>query len=142
MIVTNFGVLIVTANGCSTYPGGRSHGVCAGGEYRILLGLFRNDKASETAEQTVEELEMVKLSRNMHGLGQTLAELGLRELGVEVVALRRGGIRIPHPPQEVSLRLGDILLLTGRPAELAQVKYLLSHGPNGRGNCSGDIDGL
>ena len=113
-----------------------------GGEYRILLGLFRNDKASDTAEQNVAELEIVKLTRNMHGLGQTLAELGLRELGVEVIALRRGGIRIPHPAQEVSLRLGDILILSGRPADVAQVKYLLSHGPSGRGKSPGDIDGL
>ena len=98
-----------------------------GGEYRILLGLFRNEKA---AEHSVEELQMVKLSRNMHGLGQTLAELGLRELGVEVVALRRGGIRIPRPPQEVSLRLGDILILSGRAADMADARHVLSYGPD------------
>ena len=78
----------------------------------------------------------------MHGIGKTLAELGLRELGVEFIALRRGVIRIPNPSEEVSLRPGDILLLSGRPANIAQVKKLLAYGPVSRGDLPGDIDGL
>lgn len=103
-----------------------------GGEYRLLGGLCRDDKAPNATGHAVEELQTVRLSRDMYGLGQTLAKLGLGELGVEVIALRRGGIRIPHPPQEIALRVGDILVLSGQARDLAQASYVLSQGPQSR----------
>jgi CPA2 family monovalent cation:H+ antiporter-2 len=101
-----------------------------GGEYRLLRGLFRDNSAADAARHGMEELQTVRISRDMYGLGRTLASLRLSKLKAEVIALRRGGIRIPHPPQEMSLRVGDILVLAGRAADLAQARYVLSHGPN------------
>ncbi|MFZ0256025.1 MAG: cation:proton antiporter [Gammaproteobacteria bacterium] len=101
-----------------------------GGEYRLLPGLSCDDKGPDAAAHAGDELQTAGLSLDMYGPGQTLATLGLRELKVEVIALRRGGIRIPYPPQEFSLRVGDILVLSGRAGDLAQARYVLSHGPD------------
>lgn len=103
-----------------------------GGEYRLLRGLFHESVEPHASAHAVEELQSVRITRDMYGLGQILGNLGLRELKVEVIALRRGGIRIPYPTQDISLRVGDILVLSGRAGDLAQARYVLSHGPENR----------
>ncbi|ANO35190.1 potassium transporter KtrA [Vibrio breoganii] len=64
-------------------------------------------------------LTEVVVSSNL--LGKSLSDMSLcREEGVSVIALKRGPEVIPSPSFEKSLEIGDVIIVVGPEAELAQ----------------------
>ncbi|KPV39297.1 hypothetical protein AN478_13145 [Thiohalorhabdus denitrificans] len=83
--------------------------------YRQLRGLFTGAEldAGERAPAGGERLHTVLLPADAPSVGWRLAELGLEEQGVQVSAVRRGGIRGEEPTPDLELREGDALVLRG-----------------------------
>ncbi len=74
------------------------------------------------------ELRTVALPEGSSADGQRLDSLGLDEIGVMVTALRRDGIVGRQPLPETVLKARDVLVLFGRPEDLAHSETLLLAG--------------
>jgi monovalent cation:H+ antiporter-2, CPA2 family len=96
--------------------------------YSLLRGYFHGaDDVGDDGHELVR-LQSVPVDDNAEAVGRTLAELGLAELGVEVTAIRRHGIRGVEPGPETKLRVADIVVLRGLPEALALAEERLSRG--------------
>jgi CPA2 family monovalent cation:H+ antiporter-2 len=98
--------------------------------YRMLRGFFHGEDLFE-AKQTEAyraRLHAVVLPEGARAVGQRLADLHLETLGVDVSAVRRGGIRGPQPAPETRLQVGDVLVLYGTPEALEQAEKILLEG--------------
>ncbi len=95
--------------------------------YSLLRGYFRGaDDPDDDFEHEQVRLQSVALDARAKALDQRLGELGFEELGVEVTAIRRHGIRGIQPASDTKLRAGDILVLRGVPDALAEAEKRLS----------------
>lgn len=94
--------------------------------YSLLRGYFHGtDDVGEDGHEQVR-LQSVPVDARAEAVGRTLADLGLFDLGVEVTAIRRHGIRGVEPDPSTKLREADIVVLRGLPEQLAQAEELLS----------------
>jgi CPA2 family monovalent cation:H+ antiporter-2 len=97
--------------------------------YRMLRGFFHGQE-SESIEQSEfrERMHSATLPEGAYAVGRKLIELGLDDLNVVVTAIRRGGIRGPHPDPEMTLSAGDTLVLYALPEDLARAEGRLLKG--------------
>lgn len=94
--------------------------------YQMFRGVFRGvDDESDTPESEMVRLHSVSVDQGAKGVGKSLEELGLLDLGVEVTAIRRRGIRGGDPAPQTRLEAGDILILKGRPDALNLAESLI-----------------
>jgi CPA2 family monovalent cation:H+ antiporter-2 len=102
--------------------------------YSLLRGYFHGtDDLDDDGHEQVR-LQSVPVDARADAVGRTLAELGLFDLGVEVTAIRRHGIRGVEPDPSTKLRVDDIVVLRGLPEQLAVAEELLSrHRKTGAG---------
>ncbi|MCF2134935.1 MULTISPECIES: monovalent cation:proton antiporter family protein [Burkholderiaceae] len=87
--------------------------------YSLLRGYFHG--ADDLDEDGIEQvrLQSVPIDESADAVGQSLDELGLFEMGIEVTAIRRHGIRGVEPDRDTKLRAHDIVVLRGLPNALA-----------------------
>lgn len=94
--------------------------------YQMFRGVFRGvDDESDTPESQMVRLHTVIVDTGAKGVGSSLEELGLANLGVEVSAIRRRGIRGGDPAPQTRLESGDVLILKGQPDSLALAESLI-----------------
>ena len=98
--------------------------------YRMLRGFFHGEDLFEETETHAyqERLHSVTLPPKARAVGKPLAELHLDEIGVNVSAVRRGGIRGPEPAPETTLAAGDVVVLYGAPEALEEAEKVLLEG--------------
>jgi CPA2 family monovalent cation:H+ antiporter-2 len=98
--------------------------------YRMLRGFFHGEDLFEETETHAyqERLHSVTLPPKARAVGKPLAELHLDEIGVNVSAVRRGGIRGPEPAPETTLAAGDVVVLYGTPEALEEAEKVLLEG--------------
>jgi CPA2 family monovalent cation:H+ antiporter-2 len=96
--------------------------------YSLLRGYFRGaDDTEDENEREQVRLQSVKMDARADAVGKTLGELGLREIGVEVTAIRRRGIRGGEPDAAAKIMINDVLVLRGTPPALAEAEEKLLH---------------
>ena len=97
--------------------------------YRLLRGFFHglSDNEEESSGQLLR-LHSVWLAPGSHAIGCTLAELALAATGCEVSAIRRRGIKAVEPAPETRLEEGDVVVVLGRPEEIAVAEERLLRG--------------
>ncbi|MDE2353964.1 MAG: NAD-binding protein, partial [Betaproteobacteria bacterium] len=98
--------------------------------YHLMRGFFRGitDETSESAEQSQPRMHSVVINEGAYANGRMLQELMLEDLGVEVTAIRRHGIRGLQPSAETRLIPMDVVVLLGVPESLAQAETRLLQG--------------
>ncbi|AAZ96492.1 monovalent cation:H+ antiporter-2, CPA2 family [Thiobacillus denitrificans ATCC 25259] len=98
--------------------------------YALMRGFFRgaSDVDHELDQQSQPRLNTVLITQGSAAAGHTLAELALDELAVEVVAIRRQGIKGVDPQPEAEIRVGDVLVLRGGAGGLAAAEFRLLQG--------------
>ncbi len=97
--------------------------------YSTLRGFYGGLTDAESATPDEQErLLPLRLEAGLPGTGKRLGELGLEELNVTVVAVRRHGIRGSDPDPETRLEAGDVLILRGSPEALSAVETVLGGG--------------
>jgi CPA2 family monovalent cation:H+ antiporter-2 len=96
--------------------------------YSLFRGFFHG--ATDTADATDNlqpRLHSVHLSERAAAVGRSLAELELAGL-VEVTGVRRKGTPLRTPDQDWRFESGDVVVLLGRPQELAVAETRLLEG--------------
>jgi CPA2 family monovalent cation:H+ antiporter-2 len=98
--------------------------------YGLLRGFFRGatDEEAELSETAQPRLLSVLVTEQAAAAGQTLAETGVLELDVEVIAVRRRNIRGLDPQPDTRVVAGDVLVLRGVPENLAAAEMRLLQG--------------
>ncbi len=101
-----------------------------GDRYRLLRGYFHGAERMdmEKADRFREQLHAVTLTGQARAIGKPLADIDLEKSGVQVTAVRRGGIRGPQPDPGTVLRDGDVLVLYGTPEALEHAEHQLLGG--------------
>lgn len=97
--------------------------------YGLLRGYFHGADDDSVDELELQRLQSVTLSADGLCIGQTLgASLDQRELHVAVVSVRRAEGRVVSPSDSLILQVGDTLVLSGRPQDLARAEGVLLKG--------------
>ncbi|WP_153161179.1 cation:proton antiporter [Zoogloea sp. 1C4] len=99
--------------------------------YHLLRGIYRGGE--HLHEESLEERQQVRLhsvplDAGAYAIGKSLAELRLKELGVEITAVRRQRIRVVDPVPETRLELEDVLVLLGTPSQISSAETRLLKG--------------
>ena len=96
--------------------------------YRLLRGFFHGLSDSEEDSAGQPRLHSVWLAPGSRGIGLTLEEAALEAVGCEVTAIRRRGIRGIEPAPQTRLEEGDVIVVLGRPEEVAVAEERLLRG--------------
>lgn len=93
------------------------------GRYRLLRELIPGDSLLAGDEDKAERLRPLRLREGCGAIGKTLADLPLED--VIVTALARDGRREINPPEDTVLAADDVIVLFGRPQDLARAQQAL-----------------
>lgn len=87
--------------------------------YSLFRGFFHGaTDAADAADNLQPRLKSVLLTERAAAVGKSLADLGLDRL-VEVSGVRRRGVRATRPKPDWRFEPGDVIVLLGRPENLA-----------------------
>jgi CPA2 family monovalent cation:H+ antiporter-2 len=96
--------------------------------YSLFRGFFHGaTDAADAADNLQPRLHSVLLTERSVAVGKSLAEIGLGKL-VEVTGVRRHGVRSAVPRPEDRFEAGDVVVLLGRPENLALAERRLLRG--------------
>ncbi len=98
--------------------------------YAMMRGFFRgaSDVDDELDHHSLPRLHTVLIPQGAAAAGRTLEKLALDELLVEVVAIRRQGIKGVDPQPETEIQVGDVLMLRGAADGLAAAEIRVLQG--------------
>ncbi len=98
--------------------------------YAMMRGFFRgaSDIDDEIDQHAQPRLLTVLVTPGAAAAGQRLDSLALDELLVDVVAIRRQGIKGVDPQPDTEIHAGDVLLLRGAAEGLAAAEFRLLQG--------------
>ncbi|OQS44887.1 cation:proton antiporter domain-containing protein [Chromobacterium haemolyticum] len=98
--------------------------------YGLFRGFFRgaSDEGEAMDEALVPRLQSVQVCTGAAAVGQPLANLHLRDLGVELKAIRRQRVRRTDFDDSFEVEQGDTLVLLGTPEQLALAEYRILQG--------------
>ncbi len=85
---------------------------------RVFFHAAEGEKSAEQALDFPQQIQSFFLAEEHRANGRTPQELQLEALGVELVDVRRGAIRVPGRLLDTRLRPGDVLVLKGDAAAL------------------------
>jgi len=95
--------------------------------YRFLRGYFHGaDDHVEFDDEAHARLHSVAIEPGAAAVGRHLGDLALHDVGAEVTAVRRRGIRGDDPSAELILQAGDVLVLRGPQEALEMAELRLS----------------
>lgn len=95
---------------------------------RVFFHDTEEERGTDREMDYPEQIRSIIVSEGHFGAGRAIQELRLEEIGVELVDVRRGAIRVPGRLLDTRLRSGDVLLLRGTPAALEQATAILLEG--------------
>jgi monovalent cation:H+ antiporter-2, CPA2 family len=93
--------------------------------YRLMRGFFHGMSDRDEEEETQPRLHSIWLTPGAAAIGMTLADLNLGQLGCEVSAIRRRGIRGVEPAPETRLGEGDVVVVLGDPEAVSAAEEKL-----------------
>ncbi len=98
--------------------------------YALMRNVYRRGNAAPLDDTHAfrEQLDAITLGSGAPAQGQSLADLRLEELGVNVTALRRAGIVGREPGPETVLQPTDTLVLYGTPEAIKKAENRLLEG--------------
>jgi len=98
--------------------------------YAMMRGFFRgaSDADDELDQQTQPRLNTVLVTQGAAAVGRSLEELALEKWLVEVVAIRRQGIKGIDLRPDTRIQAGDVLVLRGAADGLAAAEFRVLQG--------------
>jgi len=103
--------------------------------YHVLRGVFRGDmlEEGEGSERPHARLHSVFVVQGALSIGKTLGELQLADLGVEITAIRRRGVKSLSPGADTQIEQGDVVVLFGPDDTIGAAEIRLLQGVRARG---------
>jgi CPA2 family monovalent cation:H+ antiporter-2 len=96
--------------------------------YSLFRGFFHGlSDTADAAENLQSRLHSVLLPEGAHAVGRRLRELPIAGL-VEITGVRRRGMPSRRPDEDFTFEAGDVVVLLGRPKELAVAEGNLLNG--------------
>ena len=101
-----------------------------GERYELMRGFFPGvtDNADADYDGQQSRMQSILIDEGADAVGKTFQTLKLEELVVQLVALRRKGVRQTKLLPEMQLQSGDVLVLAGTPEALARAEMRLLQG--------------
>ena len=101
-----------------------------GERYELMRGFFPGvtDAADADYDGQQSRMQSILIDEGADAIGKTFQALRLEELVVQLVALRRKGVRQTKLQPEMQLQSGDVLVLAGTPEALARAEMRLLQG--------------
>ena len=96
--------------------------------YGLFRGFFRGVTDQAESDEAHPRLHSVVIVPGAAAIGQTLGDIGLAALGVEVTAVRRRHVRTLTPDDETRIEDGDVIVLLGLAEDLAAAEMKLMQG--------------
>lgn len=98
--------------------------------YGKLHGFYRGEDVDMAPSRVdmLEFLHAVLLSDDAWAIGKTVADLKLDDRRVTLKGLRRDGIEMPEPAEDMVLLPQDILIIKGKPRRVERVEQFLLGG--------------
>lgn len=95
--------------------------------YSLLRGFYRGitDRDHDEEDEHQPRMHSVLLGAGAAAVGRTLDDLDLDNLGCEVSAIRRRGIRALEPAPETLLEEGDVVVVLGLPEAVSAAEERL-----------------
>ena len=100
-------------------------------DYAPLRAFFHTAEEKRSVERGLDyplQIRSLLLSEGHYATGRTVQDLDLEKLGIELVDVRRGAIRVPGRLLDTRLRTGDVLVLKGESEALDQTISRLAEG--------------
>jgi CPA2 family monovalent cation:H+ antiporter-2 len=98
--------------------------------YSVFSGFFRSspEPVGEATDLQQHRFSSLLLQKGDAAVGKTLDEMHLAELGIEVNSIRRHNVEGSHPTGNMTLHIGDVLMMLGDPVSLADAEKRLRSG--------------
>lgn len=96
--------------------------------YSLLRGFFHGSDDSSLDDFQQERLACITLPTSSWALGRVLRDIGLAQLDVRIISLRRGSGKIATLADDTALEEGDALVLCGKADALALAQRKLFEG--------------
>jgi CPA2 family monovalent cation:H+ antiporter-2 len=143
---------VLIATGAEVFPEGLEASLAFAGQVLIMLGtapsrveaLLNNIRAEDYAALRVffhgsrearrdardypQQVRAIVVGEGHYAAGRTPQELGIAGLGVELVDVRRGAMRVPGRLLDTRLRPGDVLVVRGKGEALDQAAAGVAEG--------------
>ena len=89
--------------------------------YHLMRGFFHgaSDVGTDVEDPDQPRLKSLILSQGAAAIGRSVASLNFDEADIEISTIYRRKQRLPAPPPETVLEVGDVVVLLGRPDALA-----------------------
>ncbi|GAC35530.1 monovalent cation:H+ antiporter-2, CPA2 family [Paraglaciecola polaris LMG 21857] len=98
------------------------------GHYGNMHGFFPGEttELSYAKQDKLEFMHAVVVAANAFAAGKSLTELDIVRSGVKIKGLRRDNIELENPPVDTILKVGDVLVISGKPRRVERAeRYLL-----------------
>jgi monovalent cation:H+ antiporter-2, CPA2 family len=101
-----------------------------GERYELMRGFFPGATDATDADFAGQQTRMqsILIDEGAAGVGKTIEALRMDELGIQIAALRRKGVRETKMQPLMRLQSGDVLVLAGTPEALARAEMRLLQG--------------
>jgi CPA2 family monovalent cation:H+ antiporter-2 len=101
-----------------------------GERYQLMRGFFPGATDMDDAQFDGQQprMQSISIDAGAAAVGQSIASQRLDEIGIQLSALRRQGIRETQVQPDMQLQSGDVLVLTGTPEALAKAEMRLLQG--------------
>jgi len=96
--------------------------------YALLRGFFRGADDGETDEAEQERLHTIQLPAHAKSIGRTKFDLAFASLGARLVSVRRETGEVVSLSDDLELKVGDTLVLSGKADALNQAELRLLKG--------------
>jgi monovalent cation:H+ antiporter-2, CPA2 family len=95
---------------------------------KVFTGTLEQDKEYYDEISLTRELRPILLPESAYAVDHQLDEFNLKEINVEVVAIRRGTEKHLKPQGDTNLHAKDILILFGEISDLEKAENIILHG--------------
>lgn len=101
-----------------------------GERYELMRGFFpgATDAADSEFDGQQTRMQSILIDDDAAAVGKTFQTLRLEEIGIQLTALRRKGVRETKLQPLMQLQAGDVLVLAGTPEALARAEMRLLQG--------------
>ena len=101
-----------------------------GERYELMRGFFPGVTDMDDAQFDAQQprMQSISIDTGAAAVGQSIASQRLDEIGIQLSALRRKGVRETQMQPDLQLQPGDVLVLTGTPEALAKAEMRLLQG--------------